>query len=143
MNAIEVKKSTLKESDFYHAPAIQKLQERLKQQPQAGIELIHLFAPGVYARVAKIPAGTLFVSKIHKSRHFHALVSGTIELTNAYDEIKEYTGPVSGLTQIGTQRAAYALTDCQFMTVHQTKKTNLRDIEEEVIAKDRSELCLG
>jgi ribonucleotide reductase alpha subunit len=138
-----VRKNHLKASDFYQAPLIAELQARLERYPQAKIKIVHLFSKGFYARVAKIPAGTVFVSKIHKTRHFHALVSGTIRLTNAYDEVKEYTGPHSGLTQIGTQRAAYTVTDCAFMTVHKTNKTNLLEIEDEVIAKERDELCLG
>ena len=142
-NVHQIKKATLKESDCYQVPAINELKADLEKLPPAQIEIVHLFAPGTYARVAKIPAGTAFVSKIHKTNHFHALVSGTIRLTNCYDEVKEYTGPVSGMTKIGTQRAAYAVTDCAFMTVHKTNKTNLREIEGEVIAKDRSELCLG
>jgi hypothetical protein len=142
-NVLLIKKSLLKESDFYQVPKINELKNKLEKLPQAEIKLIHLFAPGIYARVAKIPAGTIFVSKIHKTRHFHCLVNGTIQLTNAYDEIKEYTGPHSGLTQMGTQRAAYAVTDCAFMTVHRTNKTSLREIEDEVIAQERDELCLG
>jgi len=140
---LDIKPSSLKEQDFYQIPEINDLKDSLGALPQADIKIVHLFTNGFYGRVAHIPADTTFVSKIHKQNHFHALVSGRIRLTNGYDEVQEYTGPLAGLTKRGTQRAAHTLTDCVFMTVHKTNKTNLQEIEDEVIAKTREELWLG
>lgn len=126
-----------------HIAAIEGLQELAKDYPQVNIPVTHLFSVGYYARIITIPAGTMAVGKIHKTRNQFTLLSGIMRTSNGYDEIKEIEGVYHCTTDVGFQRIVYAVTDCKVMCVHKTNKTTLADIEAEVIAKDREELCRG
>ena len=50
--------------------------------------------------------------------------------------IKTLKAPHYGITEPGTQRVIYSKTDCTFVTVHATDKTDIKEIEKEVIAED-------
>ena len=53
--------------------------------------------------------------------------------------IEHIEAPHHGITLPGTKRIIYTHADCVFITVHATEKTNVEEIEEEVIAKDFSD----
>jgi hypothetical protein len=122
-----------------YAEAIDNLVDVTKTLPQVKLGLLHLFSVGYYARVLTIPAGTLLIGKVHKVTHAYSLVSGTMRITEGSD-VYEVTGPSNGRSLAGTQRVGVALTECKYMTIHQTNKTTLAEIEAEVIEE---ELCLG
>ena len=50
--------------------------------------------------------------------------------------VEHVEGPHHGITIPGTKRIIYTHTDCVFITVHATDSTDIKKIEEEVIAKD-------
>ena len=52
------------------------------------------------------------------------------------DGVVNLKAPHNGITLAGTKRVIYTHTDCRFITVHVTDSTDLKDIENEVIAKD-------
>lgn len=110
--------------------------------PQVNVKVVHLFSKGYYARVLSIPADTLVVAKLHKTRHFYALVSGHMRILEG-GAVHEVQGPTSGVSARGVQRVGHAITDSVFMTVHKTNKTTLAEIEAEVIATSEEELWLG
>lgn len=104
--------------------------------PQLEIEIRHHFAPGVYAREALIPAGSLVTGKIHKSAHLNIIAYGRILIYNAEDNTSvEIIGPYTFTSQAGTKRVGIALEDTSWMTVHVTNETDIDKIEAEVIAK--------
>lgn len=125
-----------------YAPAINSLLEVTEKLPQVKLGLVHLFSKGYYARVLKIPAGTLVVAKLHKTRHYAALVSGSMRITDG-DRVQDVCGPTASMSPIGSQRVGHALSDCVYMTLHKTQQTTLAAIEAEVIATSQEELCLG
>lgn len=125
-----------------YADAIDELTGVTSELPQVKMGLVHLFSCGYYARVLKIPAGTLVVAKLHKTRHYASLVSGHMRILEG-DVVLDKVGPTMQMSPVGSQRVAHAITDCVYMTIHKTNKTNLADIEAEVIATSKEELCLG
>ena len=125
-----------------YSAAIDDMIAVTEKLPQVKLELIHLFSVGYYARALKIPQGTLVVAKLHKTQHFSSLVSGTMRILEG-DAVHTITGPTSSMSPVGSQRVGHALTDCVFLTVHKTNKTTLAEIEAEVIATSKEELCLG
>lgn len=111
--------------------------------------LKHSFAPGVYVREIFIPAGTFIVGKIHKHEHPNFLMSGEVSYLTEFGEVERIKAPKSMMSPAGTKRVVYAHQDTTWVTVHITDKTDLKEIEEEIIATDYNEIemedkiCLG
>jgi hypothetical protein len=109
---------------------------------------IHHFAPGVYVRELRIPAGTVLTGKIHRYEIMNILVSGTIRVTTDRG-IEELTGPMIFNSAAGSKKAGFALTDVVWLNVHPTESTDLEEIEDQFIAPSFEALeqeqtkCLG
>ena len=125
---------------------IMKVQENLENHPNGltgeALEklnpLKHSFADGCYIREIFNPKGELAVTKIHKVSHPFFLMKGDMTILME-DGIKRIKAPHYGITPAGTKRIIYCHEDCVFVTVHATKLTDIKAIEEEVIAKDFDE----
>ena len=109
---------------------------------------LHHFAPGVYVRELRIPAGVVLTGKIHRHEIMNILVSGTIRVTTD-DGIEELTGPMIFNSAPGSKKAGFALTDVVWLNVHPTDSQDLEEIESEFIAPSFEALeqektaCLG
>ena len=125
---------------------IMKVQENIENHPNGltgeALEklnpLKHSFADGCYIREIFNPKGELLVTKIHKVSHPFFLMKGDMTILME-DGIKRIRAPHYGITPAGTKRIIYCHEDCVFVTVHATKLTDIKAIEEEVIAKDFDE----
>ena len=125
---------------------IMKVQENLENHPNGltgeALEklnpLKHSFADGCYIREIFNTKGQLLVTKIHKVTHPFFLMKGDMSILME-DGIKRIKAPHYGITPAGTKRIIYCHEDCVFVTVHATKLTDIKAIEEEVIAKDFDE----
>jgi hypothetical protein len=107
--------------------------------PQVECPIRHHFAPGVYAREMTAFAGSFIVGKIHKQTHLIFFLQGSGYI--ATDSGPEYfTAPYTTVTPAGTKRAIYAKTDIIWTAIHPTDKTDLAEIEAEVIATSYDEL---
>ena len=95
----------------------------------------HKFCNGLYIREIFNPAGQLLVTKIHKKEHPFFLMKGKMSILTE-DGVKHIQAPHHGITKPGTKRIIYTHTDCVFVTVHATDKTDVDEIEKEVIAND-------
>ena len=95
----------------------------------------HSFADGCYIREIFNPAGELLVTKIHKKKHPFFLMKGKMSILTE-SGVQHLEGPHHGITEPGTKRIIYTHTDCVFITVHATDKTNVEEIEQEVIAEN-------
>lgn len=101
--------------------------------------LEHQFINGLYVRMVRLPAGMTFTTKIHKKKHPFFLMSGRCRvITDKGFEIME--GPMMGVTEPGTKRLMHIEEEVVWYTVHRTDKTNPQDVEDEVIAKDFTEI---
>ncbi len=116
------------------------MQSALSALPQADLPTEHFFADGMYCRVLPRPAGTLIVGKVHKREHFYIVCCGTVRVSDGDSPAKEITGPAIIVSQPGTKRAVLAMTDATCLTVHKTDKTDLDEIESELIEPDDSAL---
>lgn len=102
----------------------------------------HLFAPGVYMRVLHMPAGSVIVSKIHKTEHFCIALSGLALVRLAGGKLEEIRGPRIMRTRPGTQRALVIAEDAVWLTIHPTEKTDVEEIENLLIAKTHDDPVL-
>lgn len=102
--------------------------------------LKHSFGDGLYIREIFMPAGITIISKIHKRTHPYFVMQGSASVITE-EGVVLIEAPFNGITKAGTKRALYIHTDSIWITVHKTNKTDLKEIEEEVIAKDFEEVC--
>jgi hypothetical protein len=105
----------------------------------ADLPIRHSFAPGIYAREMSIPEGTLLIGKIHKHRHHNFLMQGSIIVLTEDEGVKLLQAPLMVVSEPGTQRIGYAVTDTIWTTVHENKDNteDLAIIEERTVTDDK------
>lgn len=106
--------------------------------PDPDCPLTHTFASGSYARTIYIPKDTLVVGKIHRHDHLNMLMAGRVVVATE-EGPRKIEAPQVLVSKAGTKRVVYTYTDTIWTTVHLTEKTDLEEIEDEIIAKDYSE----
>ena len=111
---------------------IQRLQNEMVKLPQIEVDTEHYFNGGMYCRKMFWRAGTLIVGKIHKSDHFFMCTSGEIIAWSEKGMITLKAGDVVE-SKAGTKRVTLAVKDSIGVTVHKTDKTDLDEIEAELI----------
>jgi len=111
---------------------VEELQRAVSAFPQVEFDTQHYFADGMYCRVLPRAAGTLIVGKVHKKEHFYMVVKGSILIISEGKRI-ELSAPSIVVSQPGTKRAVFALEDSVCLTVHRTDKTDLAEIEAELV----------
>ena len=107
--------------------------------PQAELVTEHQFSPGMYMRKLFRPAGTLIVGKVHKEPHFFLCAKGEIIAWTESGMKRLQAGDVIE-SKPGTKRVTLAVTDAIGITIHRTDKTDLDEIEAELIEPDPSAL---
>ena len=112
----------------------------VQQQITDNAELIdvpvdHHFAPGVYMRQMNAKAGTLVVSKMHRTEHMNILLTGSLTVATE-DGIELLKAPMVIKSMPGTKRIGYFHEDSSWITVHPTQTTDLDLIEQQVIVPD-------
>ena len=100
----------------------------------------HHFAPGAYGREMTLPAGLVVVGKIHKHAHINVISKGRVQVFTEQDGVLELAAPCTFVSSPGTKRVVHVLEEAVWTTVHVTDKTDLAEIEREVIATDFSEV---
>ena len=126
-----------------HVPTlaqINALQREMETMPQAELQTEHYFsAAGMYCRKVWRPAGTLIVGKTHKQPHLFICAAGEIV---AWTETGMRTLRAGDVVESmpGTKRVTLAVTDAIGMTIHKTEKTDLDEIEAELIEDDPTAL---
>jgi hypothetical protein len=105
----------------------------------ADLPIRHSFAPGIYAREMSIPEGTLLIGKIHKHRHHNFLMQGSIIVLTEEEGVKLLQAPLMIVSEPGTQRIGYAVTDTIWTTVHENKDNteDLGIIEKRTVTDDK------
>jgi len=119
---------------------IDRLQAEISDMLQAdGMITDHFFADGMYSRRVFRKAGTLIVGKVHKKDHFFICTKGEIIAWTEKGMKKLSAGDIIECKQ-GTKRVTLATMDSIGTTVHRTDKTDLDDIEVELIEPDEKAL---
>jgi hypothetical protein len=118
---------------------IDRLQNAMSAMPQAELVTEHQFSPGMYMRKLYRPAGTLIVGKVHKHPHFFLCAKGEIIAWSENGMKKLQAGDVIE-SKPGTKRVTLAVTDAIGITIHRTDKTDLDEIESELIEPDETAL---
>jgi len=127
--------------------AIVALQTTIEEGIESGAfekyegKLTHHFAPGLYAREFFMEAGKVVVGKIHKHAHVNTISKGHVVVSTEHGEDPiEYVAPITFVSVPGTKRAVHVLEDTIWTTYHPTEETDLKKIEEDVIAETFEDL---
>lgn len=118
---------------------VERLQSEMATMPQAELVTEHQFSPGMYMRKLYRPAGTLIVGKVHKEPHFFLCAKGEIIAWTENGMKRLQAGDVIE-SKPGTKRVTLAVTDAIGITIHRTDKTDLDEIEAELIEPDTTAL---
>ena len=111
----------------------------MAKMPQVELETEHYFSGGMYCRKLIRPAGTLIIGKVHLKDHFFMCAKGEIIAWSEKGMKTLKAGDIIESKQ-GTKRVTYAVTDAIGITFHKTDKTDLDDIEAELIEPDATAL---
>lgn len=115
---------------------VRDIQQQITDQAELiKVPVVHHFAPGVYMRQMDAKAGTLIVSKMHRTEHMNVLLSGSLTVATE-NGIKYLKAPAVIKSMPGTKRIGYFHEDTSWMTVHPTDSTDLEEIEKQVIVPE-------
>jgi hypothetical protein len=92
----------------------------------------HRFVPGMYIREIFIPAGTVIISATHKQTHPFVISVGLVRVVSEHEGAVEYAAPFTGITQAGTRRLLYTLSDVIWTTFHPTDKCTVEEVLPEI-----------
>lgn len=124
--------------------AILRLQDAIISEGRdvgpASCPVKHHFAPGSYGREMTLPAGLVVVGKIHKHAHINVISKGRVQVFTEQEGVLELAAPCTFVSSPGTKRVVHVLEETVWTTVHVTDKTDLAEIEREVIATDFMEV---
>lgn len=90
--------------------------------------LKHTFSDGIYVREILIPKDTLITGRIHKHNHPFFLLEGEALVVTEEKGKEVLKAPMHMISQSGTKRAIYAISDIKLVTIHHNP-TNTEDID--------------
>lgn len=101
--------------------------------------LTHRFTDGMYIREIFMPAGTILTSKIHKTNHPFVVSKGKCIVYDG-NKLETISAPHTGITEPNTRRLLYIEEDTIWTTFHITDKTDVDEIEKEIIQEHNNEM---
>jgi len=120
---------------------VQRLEDQIAAMPQCECPVRNHFAPGVYLREMTIPAGVTAVGAVHKTEHLAIVVGHCLVTTD--DGVQEIRGYAVVHAKPGIKRAAHAIADTVFTTIHATEETDLEKLCELLTHSKADELLGG
>jgi hypothetical protein len=101
----------------------------------------HRFTKGCYLREILMPKGTRIIGKIHATEHFNILLTGSVTVITA-EGVEDMKAPYTFTSKAGVQKVVIVHEDCIWQTVHITDKTDLEEIEKDVIVESYDQLAI-
>jgi hypothetical protein len=125
--------------------AIFRLESFLENLPgagceEAGIEWVHRFTPGVYAREMIVPAGVMLTGAIHKTEHISIFLEGRMIIPDEEGGSREIVAPIIEIAKPGIKRVGLAVERVRWITIHPTEETDVDVIEEQICTNDFAEV---
>ena len=123
-----------------HRARMASLIEAVAAVPQVDCPVTHHWAPHLYVREIMVPKGTILVGKVHRHAHLAVMLRGDMTFMTKQGSRRVSGSCVLPLAEPYTQRAGYAHEDTVVLNMHPTDKTDLAEIEADVIAPDFDEV---
>ena len=115
------------------AQTVDYLAHELAKLPQTDAPVTHRFAPGVYLREIFMPADSIVIGRVHKTRHFNVLLTGACLIVHADGSREELRAPMTFVSEAGVQKVLYILEDMQWQTIHPSDETDLEKLDEMLV----------
>jgi hypothetical protein len=112
---------------------VSTLVQALEPLPQTECPVTHRFAPGVYLREISMPADTVVIGRIHKTKHFNILIKGAALIVHDDGRREELRAPMTFVSGAGVQKVLYIIEDMIWQTVHVTDETDMGKLEEMLV----------
>jgi Xaa-Pro aminopeptidase len=119
---------------------VEQIKIAARDIPKVKIPTRHYLLEGMYLRQTCIPRGTLFVGRVHVKPNYFIVAKGSTGIYDESGKIVELKAGMVFMTSPGTERIGVTYEDTVFVTVHRTDKTELSDIEAEVVEYDSANL---
>lgn len=127
-----------------HHENVARLRSYLDQLPQSDYGIRDIFLPGIYMREMTIPAGSILVGAVHKTKHA-VIVSGGRIAVDSGAGVVEMAAPLTFASEAGAERVGIAMEDTVFTTVHPnpTNSTDVAWLTEQLTHSKLEELVGG
>jgi len=104
----------------------------------------HFIVPGLlYGRRTNVPAGATIISAVHKVPHITVALKGIATVVGEDGEKRDVFAPNVFITRAGVQRAIYAHTEVEWLTVHACQETDIEVIEQLLTCRSMDEYNAG
>jgi|688.fasta_scaffold06032_7 hypothetical protein len=104
----------------------------------------HFIVPGLlYGRRTNVPAGATIISAVHKVPHITIALKGIATVVGEDGEKRDVFAPNVFVTPAGVQRAIYAHTEVEWLTVHACEETDVDVIEKLLTCSSMDEYKAG
>lgn len=130
------------ERAFLDAISQQKAEGRLRLLGQKETpKPTNRFTNGLYSRELRMEAGTVWLSRVHKTEHQFVVSDGICDVwTEEIGGWRLHEAPFHGITKPGTQRVLMILMDCVWTTFHPTFEQDVATLEEQLCEPIPAEL---
>lgn len=115
---------------------IKFLADKMSAIPQVDCPLNHHFSDHVYVREIHMPAGSIVIGKIHKTKHLNIIIKGCVTLHNEDGSKEMLRGPLTFESLPGVQKVLYIHEDTIWSTIHMTENRDMESLENEIIEAD-------
>lgn len=110
-----------------------KFQVALSRFEQLECPVRHYFSKGLYLREIFMPKGAFVVGKLHATEHPNIISCGDCSVWTAIDGMQRIQAPYTWISKPGVKKALYIHEDTIWTTCHVTDKTDLDELERELI----------
>lgn len=107
---------------------IEELERRMLEHPQAPCDVVHSFAPGLYIREVRIPAGTLAIGHFQKCEHLNVMIAGRVTMIEPDGTRVERRAPLTFIGKPG-RKVGYIHEDMVWLNIYATHETDIATLE--------------
>lgn len=118
---------------------VQRLEAAFLDLPQSDCPITHRFAPGIYIREVKMPAGSYVIGHHHKTPHLNIMLSGRLTIMHDDGTKTELVAPQTFIAAPG-RKIAYIHEDVIWQNVFATEERDVTALEDQFL--DKSEAWL-
>jgi len=118
-------------------PMIEQLETVMLDMPQIDVPVVHHFAPDVYMREVIMPKGSFIIGHEHTTEHYNIVLSGRASVLMD-GVVHKIQAPCIIKSNAGVRKILYIHETMRWATVHPTKLTDIKELEDTLIVKSES-----